>query len=53
MSPAQVAQNKIAQGQLDVSRGQLKVAQDRLNKEGAQLDPIENQVLSQAIAGHQ
>lgn len=50
MSPAQVAQNKIAQGQLDVSRGQLKVAQDRLNKEGAQLDPIENQVLSQAIA---
>ena len=29
MSPAQVAQNKIAQGQLDVSRGQLKATQDR------------------------
>ena len=35
MSPAQVAQNKIAQGQLDVSRGQLKATQDRDAKERA------------------
>jgi hypothetical protein len=36
--------------QLKVSQGQLKVAQDRLKKEGAQLDPTENLILSQAIA---
>jgi hypothetical protein len=50
MTPYQIEQNKISQGQLKVSQGQLKVAQDRLAKEGAQLDPLENQVLSQAIA---
>jgi hypothetical protein len=50
MTPYQIEQNKIAQGQLKVSQGQLKVAQDRLAKEGAQLDPTENLILSQAIA---
>ena len=38
-----------AQGQLDVARGQLKVAQQRLEKEGANLDPSQNAALSKAI----
>lgn len=50
MTPYQTEQLKVSQGQLKVSQGQLKVAQDRLAKEGAQLDPLENQILSQAIA---
>ena len=34
MTPAQIQANKIAQQQLGVSQGQLKVAQDRLAQEG-------------------
>lgn len=49
MTPAQIAANRIAQGQLAVSQGQLKVAQDRLAKDGAQLDPAQGAALSKAI----
>lgn len=36
-------------GQLEVARGNLKVAQDRLAKDGAALDPSENAAISKAI----
>lgn len=41
--------DKNARGQLAVSQGQLKVAQDRLLKDGAALDPSENAAISKAI----
>lgn len=48
-SEATATMTPYQKGQLAVSQGQLKVAQDRLVKEGATLDPTENAALSKAI----
>ena len=48
-SEATATMTPYQKGQLAVSQGQLKVAQDRLAKDGATLDPTENAALSKAI----
>lgn len=57
MTPAQIAQNKIAQQQLAVSQGNLAVAQghlqvakERLKEEGVKLNPEDDAILAKAIA---
>lgn len=49
MSEAQIEANKIAKRNADIAAGHLKVAQDKLAKEGTNLDPAENAAISKAI----